>query len=1088
MARQGRRDKDGKRVAAEAGSVPMINRTLELELLREHLAQVARGEPGRAVLLLGESGVGKSRLAGEVIAEAKRVGMSAITAQCLGRGAEPLLPLKDALTTYLGHSPERMRRTLIGAAPRLLDAIPFIGKFLGRIGDSLLAGHSFRGASLDGVYEEVARILTGVSEKSGLCLLVEDLHAADRDTLFFLNYFLRKVRDSRIVAIFTIQEEQLLAAPDLADLVAQWTAEGYAILTILPLERAHVGEYVQKVAALGIVPDEAFVDRLFSLTGGNPFFLKESLQLLAQSSSPGAGPAEVPLTVPRRVEAVLQRRLEKAEGTTRGFIEAAAVVLETAQELEPIAYVMEAETGTAIRALAVACDLRLMQEGPHGEVGFVHFLMQREVYTRMGANYRRYLHLRAAEWFERAGRFASAAFHFERAEGPDDMVRTAMRAAAQAEQSGMFHSALMLYQKVRPHVEIEEIGPLLGRALVTLGNWDQAQELVDRLPASDGRVRLLRSELRFVRSDFRGARDEAEAALDDGSADRLQVLIRLADIGLYLGEFPDAARYGRAALAEAERSGGANARARCLGILGATEFFGGNIDEGETYFLRALDLLTRAPDDDRDVTVQTTLLGNLGNIAEARADWVAAERYQGQALRLRREVADARGALHSLHALGRARIGLGDAEGGFALFAETEQLATDLGETLERAKVTHSRAELRRRENDCRAALELATAAFDVFSRSSTHYDVAHTLVTLSAAALDCGLERDGVVHGAAARSSIEADGYGLLRHLYPGVAYPLADRIAGGLTAYACGDALGLPYENFPPSGAADEQIEQLAAREGWARGATSDDTALTVMVARHLADRRGEGDARSFLATLAEQAPSINGLGPSTMEAIRRYRATGELPVTGGETNGGPLRALPVGWVTPLGAAERRRRLAIEMTRATHPNPETQCAACVVAACGSWALEGAGYRMLLEVAIEEEREAAAACGASGRLGQLLEELAADTWRAPEDGVSLDPAETVTAALACLTRASSLREALVQAVRLGGDTDTVAAIAGGILGSGMTRDEVLAELPWHAGVLLPDAGGTAEIAAVLASTRALPAGQPGPASRSAAT
>ncbi len=122
-----------------------------------------------------------------------------------------------------------------------------------------------------------------------------------------------------------------------------------------------------------------------------------------------------------------------------------------------------------------------------------------------------------------------------------------------------------------------------------------------------------------------------------------------------------------------------------------------------------------------------------------------------------------------------------------------------------------------------------------------------------------------------------------------PQFGYGPADRIAAGLIGYACGDALGVPYEGLPPSGASRADIEQLTARNGRQRGATSDDTALTVLVARHLADRGGDGHARVFLAALAEQAPSITGLGPSTMRAIEHYRSTGELPVSGGNTNGG-------------------------------------------------------------------------------------------------------------------------------------------------------------------------------------------------------
>ena len=99
---------------------------------------------GHAVLILGESGVGKSRLAVEAAAEARNRGMAVISVRCLGRGAEPLLPLKEALAAYLGRTPDQIRRTLAHATPHLLDALPFIGVFLASIGEKLAEG-SFSG-------------------------------------------------------------------------------------------------------------------------------------------------------------------------------------------------------------------------------------------------------------------------------------------------------------------------------------------------------------------------------------------------------------------------------------------------------------------------------------------------------------------------------------------------------------------------------------------------------------------------------------------------------------------------------------------------------------------------------------------------------------------------------------------------------------------------------------------------------------------------------------------------------------------------------------------------------------------------------
>ena len=687
----------------ESPQEPLIDRQLELDLLRQHIARLADTGKGHAILILGESGVGKSRLAVEAAAEARNRGMAVISIRCLGRGAEPLLPLKEALAAYLGRTPDQIRRTLARAAPHLLDAVPFIGAFLASIGEKLAEG-SF---SLRGVYEELSRILIKTtSGNTGLFLLVDDLHAADSDTLYFLNYLFRKLRQVPVLVAATIQEEQLSDYSELADLMAEWSATGHVTLTVVPLERAHVGEYVRTMSAAGEQADESMVDRLFRLTGGNPFFLREAVSLITQApGSPLAGDVVLP-----RADAILRRRLARADDMTRHFLRAASVVLDTSDELAAITYVMEGDTKDAIAALNKACEIRLMREGPHGEVSFVHALMQREVYAEMGANQRRYLHARAGEWSGRNGAMASAAFHFEQAGQIDQMVKAGYQAASQAERAGMYHTALMLYQKLRPHVSIEELGPRLAGVLIVLGDWGEAEKLIGLLPVEDSSVRLLRSELAFVRGDFDGALAEAEMALIDSFAERVHVLIRLADIALYLGDFSEAQRYGRSAL-DLSSTSDASLRARCYGIVAATEYFGGDIQAAETRFGDALELLEGLSEADRDRVIHSTILANLGNVAETKQEWAAAEHHHREAFRLRREVADARGVLQSLHALGRARLGAGDRDEAERYFTEAEQLAESLGETLERAKIWQTRAELLLHDGDASRAQALAANA-----------------------------------------------------------------------------------------------------------------------------------------------------------------------------------------------------------------------------------------------------------------------------------------------------------------------------------------------------------------------------------------
>ena len=74
-----------------------------------------------------------------------------------------------------------------------------------------------------------------------------------------------------------------------------------------------------------------------------------------------------------------------------------------------------------------------------------------------------------------------------------------------------------------------------------------------------------------------------------------------------------------------------------------------------------------------------------------------------------------------------------------------------------------------------------------------------------------------------------------------------------------------------------------------------------------------------------------------------------------------------------------------------------------------------------------------------------------------------------------CATRATSLRDGLVNAVQLGGDTDTVAALVGGLMGGNLTAEQIRADLPWHQLVMLPEpASAITDTASALATTRTI--------------
>lgn len=1046
-----------ERLGEGAVDRPFINRQQAVDLLRAKVHGTAQARSSLELALIGESGVGKSRVVERTVSAAEELDLFVLQVQCAGQNAEGLLPFRDSLASYLGRGAERIQEILVRAGPTLADYTPFLQTFLQGTGAATAGAPQLGGAGPEGIHAGLAEFLLGLANQWGLCLVVEDLTDADPQTLAFLNYFRRKARSSRTVTISTVRED--LLERQLEDTLDAWQSDGLEVSSVEPLERE---DAIAFISLLWTRPplDEQLAGRIYDLAGGNPFFIEQVVGLVTDDAEEGGVWADDPskIVIPERIEAVLQRRLRRVDREARQFLDAAAVVLETSHDLEAIRYVLDVDQKTVLDLLRRASELHCIIEDAEGGVTFEQDLLRRAVYGDLGAQARKFLHGRAAEWFEEEGQLAAAAHHFGAAGRTPDLVRTALEGAARAEHVGMYQAALQLYERARPFVAIAELGPKLCNAYLVVGRWDDAEELLQQLPSQSLPVRRVRSDLSFLRGDFSGAlREMDRIAKETPAAERTESLVRLAEINLYLGEFEAASRYAAQALPDAKQAAAIAIQARCQGVHAATMFFSGGVDEGEALLQETMTLLSSQPIEERDHQEYTTILGNLGQVHEAREDWEGGKGHHEEALRLRRAVSDARGVLQSTHALARTQIGLGAVEPAVGLLKESWRMARRLGDKLEEGKIRHTCADLKCRLGRSSSAVRFATRALQQYRDSAVAYDVAHARFSLARAYAGERAERPAIEEGARARAETERKGFGLLARLFPDLGFSYSGRISGGLVAYACGDAIGLPWEGRPAREIDAARVESIPVSADWPRGATSDDTALTLLIAEQLV-KAGGADGLAFMRRLAEMAPSIKGLGPSTTRAVDYFRTTGELPVGDGNTNGAVMRALPVGWAVPVERPDLRREWTIRLSRATHPGAEACCAGCVASACASWAIEGASPTLLLDVAREEASAARQACGADEQIEGMLAELAEGTWTPDPNGITLHPYETIVAALWCIATNGNLRDALLAAVRLGGDTDTVAAIVGGLLGCRYAAEDVRAQLPWSNLVLAPDA------------------------------
>jgi tetratricopeptide (TPR) repeat protein len=724
-------------VRPDADARPLVDREEIVGKLNAELERVNAGRGGQALVLKGDSGVGKTRLADCAARAARERGAVVLEAQCLDASSGPLFSLRDSLKFYRG---DPTIEEVLRATPGRQDYTRFLGSIL-EIDDVGTAGPRLGGSTAEGVFAGLAEVLLGLAADRGLCLVVEDLTEADRDTLLFLDYFRRKAAPERVLTLSTVKQD--LVDSELQERIDKWEGEGCRVVTVLPLEPDDAAELVSCVWQ-GPKLGEEQVARIVRITGGNPYFIVQYLELMRDDAS-----FDAEANVPGGIKAVLRRRLRRLDDDVRGFLDAASVALEANDRLDVLVHVAGVDARNGAHLLRRAVEARCLAEDVKGGVKFAQELLRRLVYDGIDRQSRCAMHASAAALLEEAGLFTSAAHHYQRAAREDDVLRTAREAADRAAHAGLYSTAVQFYELALSIGDLKTIGPLLARAYLVVGEWRQAEELLARLPGESPEVRLLRSELLFVRGSFDRAREEIELALQAPSADRLKTLVRLADIDLYLGELPSAAEHAREALAVADTD---TDRARGTGIVGAAAFFAGDVEEGERRFIEAMTVVSSQAPEERDPVVYTTLLGNLASVAEARGHWDEAKQSHEEALAKRREVSDARGVLQSLHAVGRTELALEGFDRALPQLEEARAMAAELGDELECGKIENTFVDVELRRGDPSAAVRRAEAALKRFRAANTAYDVTHGRFSLARALGASGEHRKAVEEAAAAR------------------------------------------------------------------------------------------------------------------------------------------------------------------------------------------------------------------------------------------------------------------------------------------------------------------------------------------------
>ncbi len=448
-----------------AASGDFVCREKELALARDTLHQALAGR-GQLLLLTGEPGIGKTRLAAELGRIARERGALVLWGRCHeGEGERAYGPWLQILRAGLSEWGADLLHTDVGegAAAELATLLPELRERLPELPPPDPDADRARALLFDGV----ERLIRSRAAETPLLLVLDDLHSADEPSLRLLRSLCHDLAEQRTLVVGSYRDLEVSAhhplAATLADLARAHPPRRQLMLR--GLEPGCVRRFI--AGRTGVEPTPALVAVCHARSEGNPLFLLELLHWLESRGALDQPPDGFEHEVPEGIRHVIRRRLAALSEPCRGALAAASVIgrefaphvlataLERSQE-ELTGLLTEAETAHALDPV----------RGSPGRFRFAHTLIRETLYEDLPSLVRAKLHLRTGEALEahyrprplvptreplpiRGAHLAELAHHFAAALPVGD----AARALDYCERAGEHALSLLAFEEAERHFE-----------------------------------------------------------------------------------------------------------------------------------------------------------------------------------------------------------------------------------------------------------------------------------------------------------------------------------------------------------------------------------------------------------------------------------------------------------------------------------------------------------------------------------------------------------------------------------------------------------------------------------------------------------
>jgi len=573
-------------VLAVEQAAPLVGRSTELDTLRDWLHAGWRGH-GQTILLGGDSGVGKTRLAFEALRAAAEAGMTTLLGAAYEQeGQLAYQPFVEAFDRYLAehrHAPT----------------------------DHPISHFQRRGLSDPqqeqwALFNATATFLSGLAAHTPAVLLLDDLHAADPASLQLFHYLARQTRTTPVILLATYRSDlaDAAAAPFNALLSALYRERLSETLDLSPLPEDAVAGVVAHTLGSAAAPD--LVRAVYEITEGNPFFVEEMTRALLK-----AGQVEAPagqwqlrqnaeLRMPADLAGLLRERVRRLGVPVAEALTAAAAIGREFR-FDVLRGVTKQPDGNLLDALDAALAGHVVEETAEG-YRFRHPLTRRALYDALSRARRAHMHGQIAETIEAVGGHQPGglnalvedlAFHYDQSDRRDRVLPYLLRAGEKAASVYAFESAVSYFERAfglmdalhladpaRRWMILEPLGwwgIILADTPRAVARFEQALALLPGAgwqPARRDRARLHRGAAitLLTAGDTTAAEEHLLSALAEvdereDAADYAYVLYNVAQLHWHRNEYQQAFDVAQRSLAIAERLNDPTAIARAFEML-----------------------------------------------------------------------------------------------------------------------------------------------------------------------------------------------------------------------------------------------------------------------------------------------------------------------------------------------------------------------------------------------------------------------------------------------------------------------------------------------------------------------------------------